>query len=176
MGACALLTAGAAGAQSSEPFGKAGEWQVAVERPNKLCKMFRYYGSSVDDHLEGVVVRYDAARDKAWLTWSTDGSTPFFKDGEIELHLNFVMGKSLDDSWGSRRFRHGRPDDTRFFVSAFDSAKDAQRLLRDLSDHDIIGIDLGPVMITALKLDAREATAMLRDCAGKLAAVSAAGN
>jgi hypothetical protein len=61
IGACALLTAGTVQAQVADKhYAKVGEWEIAVEPARNLCKMYRYYGSTVDDHLEGLTVRYDA--------------------------------------------------------------------------------------------------------------------
>ena len=175
VGVCALLAAGAAQAQDAEEhYAKVGAWEIAAEPARNLCKMYRYYGSSVDDHIEGLVVRYDATK-AVWLTWSTDGSTPFPGDGQIDLYLNFLTGKSINEKWGSRTFRHGKPEDTRYFASVFNGSKDSLRILRDLAENDLIGLYLGPTLMTALSLDATEATQALRDCSLKIAGRVPAG-
>lgn len=169
IGACALLAADAAQAQvGAEQSVKVGSWEVAAEPAQKQCKMYRYYGSAVDDHIEGLVVRYDAMTEAVSLTWSTDGSVPFPGDGQIGLHLSFFNGKSIDDSWGSRTFRHGKPDDTRYFVNGFDGPKNSPRILRDLARNELIGLYLGPVLMTALSLDASNATEALRKCSASI--------
>ena len=174
MGALALLGAGAAQAQGeAEQYAKVGEWEIAAESERKLCKMYRYYGSSVDDHMEGLTVRYDAAEDSVWLTWSPDGSTPFVKDGEIDLFLNLVRGQSLDESWGSRSFHQEKREGRHYFGHVFHGPKDSRRILRDLASNEIVSLDLGPVMMTALSLDAGGATEKLRECSLKIAADTA---
>jgi hypothetical protein len=172
-GVAAMMMAGSAQAQDSVPHATLGAWQVAAEPQRGLCKMSRYYGSTKDKHVEGLVIRYHAAKETAWLSWSTDAPTIFTSDGQIDLHLSFVTPKGIDDSWGSRTFRHGQPEDIRYFVNGFTGAKDSQRFLRDLAVNRLIGLDLGPVLLTALSLDAGPAVASLRECAAKVAAVSA---
>ena len=173
IGMCALLAGGAAHAQAAqEHYATVGTWEIASEPARTVCKMYRFYGSTVQDdnaHEEGLIVRYDAAKDSVWLTWSTTGKTPFFRDGEIDLLLSFLKDKSIDDSWGNQTFRHGKPKDTRYFAHAFTGAKESRRILRDLGSNKLIGLYLGPTLITALSLDATEATATLRECSLKVA-------
>ena len=169
-GLVALLTAGAAAAQEdSEHFAKVGAWEIATEPPQKLCKMYRFYGNKAGDHIEGLVIRYDAAREAVLLTWTTDQMAYLPAAGQLDLYLNFVTGKSIDESWGSRSFRYDKPADTYYFSHAFNGTKDSQRILRDLSKNGIIALDFGPTLLTALLLDASEATAALRECSSKLA-------
>lgn len=171
IGSLALLGAGAGQAQGEvEHHAKVGEWEIAAEPERRLCKMYRYYGSSVDDHIEGLTVRYDAAKESVWLTWSTNGSTPFVKDGAIDLFLNFVKGKSLNESWGSRSFYQEKSEDRHYFAHAFHGSKDSRRILRDLAGSELLGLDMGPVMMTALSLDAGEATEALRECSLNISA------
>jgi hypothetical protein len=170
LAAGALLAAGAAQAQAdSGHYATVGAWEIAVEPARNLCKMYRYFGSSVDQHTEGLVIRHDSVNDNAGLTWSTDGSTPFPMDGQIALFLDFVKGKSSNGSWGSRSFQHGKPGDTRYFATVFTGARDSQRFLRDVAGNGLIGLSLGPTLLTALSLDAAAATATLGECSAKLA-------
>ena len=171
IGSFALLGAGAAQAQGKiEHHVKVGEWEIAAEPERTLCKMYRYYGSSVDDHIEGLIVRYDAAKESGWLTWSTNGSTPFTEDEEIDLFLTFVKGKSLNEAWSARSFHQRKHEDTRYFAHGFHGSKESRRILRDFAESELIGLDLGPVMMTALSLDAAKATDALRECSLKIAA------
>ena len=166
------LAAGSAAAQAQateEHFATVGTWEIASEPARNLCKMYRFYGSTVNSDTEGLIVRYDAAKTSVWLTWSTTGKTPLFKDGEIDLLVSFFKGKGIDDSWGSQTFRHGKPDDTRYFAHTFTGPKDSQRILRDLASNKLIGLYLGPVLMTALSLDADAATESLRQCSIKIA-------
>jgi hypothetical protein len=170
IGVAAFSAAGTAQAEEIDGhFATAGGWEIAVEQGRNYCKMYRYFGSTVDTHAEGLVVRYDAGRESVLLTWSTTGTTIFPGDGQIDLLLSFFKGKTIDDSWGSQTFRHAKPDDTRYFNHAFSGPVASKRILRDLGTSKLVGLYLGPVLLTALSLDAAEATASLRQCSLKLA-------
>ena len=174
-GAAALLTATAVGAQGKmEHYAKVGAWQIEVEPARKLCKMYRVYGSSVDDHIEALFVRYDATNESVSLRWSTNKPIDLPADGQIEFELNFVKGKSLDQSWGSRTFRYGKPADTYYFDHSFNGAKGSQRILRDLSKNALLGLYFGSTMMTGLLLDAADATQALRECSAKAGGLVAA--
>jgi hypothetical protein len=165
----ALSAAGAAQAQDLDKHAATvGAWEIAVEEDRNLCKMYRYYGSTVDSSIEGLVVRYDAGKETVSLTWSTSAPTLFAYDGQIDLLLSFTKGQTINDTWGSRTFRHVKPDDTRYFNHVFSGPSASKRILRDLGTSKLIGLYLGPVLLTALSLDAAEATASLRDCSSKL--------
>lgn len=169
IGIVALSTAGTAQAQKSDGhFATVGTWEIAVEEDRNLCKMYRYYGSTVDASIEGLIVRYDAHKGNVFLTWSTSAPTLFPQDGQIDLLLSFTKGETINDTWGSQTFRHAKPDDTRYFDHAFRGPAASKRILRDLGTSKLIGLYLGPVLLTALSLDAAEATASLRDCSSKL--------
>ena len=170
IGVVALSAAGTARAQELDRhFATVGAWEIAVEEDRNLCKMYRYYGSTVDSSIEGLVVRYDVGKENVSLTWSTNAPTPFPYDGQIDLLLSFTKGETINDTWGSQTFRHAKSDDTRYFNRAFSGPGASKRILRDLGTSKLIGLYLGPVLLTALSLDAAEATASLRDCSLKLA-------
>jgi len=172
---CALLTAGEAQAQAgNRVYAAVGPWEIAAEPADKFCTMSRFYTTSQDGSTEGLAVRFDAAKETVWLRWSTTGSTPFFKDGEIDLFVNFFKDKSMDESWGSRTFRHGKLEDTRYFVNVFNGPAGTRRILRDLAGNKLIGLNLGPVLLTALSLDAGDATETLRRCSTEIAGLPAA--
>ena len=170
IGAAAFAATGTAQTQEMHGhFATVASWEIAVEEGRNFCKMYRYFGSTVDTHTEGLVVRYDAGKESVLLTWSTTGTTIFPGDGQIDLFLSFFKGKTIDDSWGSQAFRHAKPDNTRYFNHAFSGPVASKRILGDLSTSKLIGLYLGPVLLTALSLDAAEATASLRECSLKFA-------
>jgi hypothetical protein len=170
IGMCALVSGGAVQAQeANDHYATVGKWEIEADPRRKLCQMYRYYGSTKDDHLEGMIVRYDAAKESVGLTWSTNAPTLFPGDGEIDLLLSFFKEKSIDDSWGGQTFRHYKPEDTRYFASVFTGVKDSNRILRDLAVSELIGLYLGPTLMTALSLDAAGATETLRECTLKIA-------
>jgi hypothetical protein len=170
IGACAVLAGTAAQAQdTSVSYAHVGEWEIATETDRNLCKMYRFYGSTENDDLDGLVIRYDAPAEEVTLTWATTNIPYLPEKGELELYLNFVTGKEFDETWGGRKFRHITSEDTYYLSNVFKGPKESQRILRDLAEKEIIGFDLGPVMLSALFLEAAEATKSLRECSLKLA-------
>ena len=176
IGLCAVLTAGAAQAQDkSEHYATVGAWEVAIEPGQNLCKMYRFYGSSAGEGIEGLIVRYDAINEDLLLTWTTENLTYLPAKGDLEMHLNFVKGQNFDDAWGARDFHYEKPADTHYFTHQFAGGKESQRFLRDLGGKEILGLDLGAAMLTALFLEASEATETLRECSSKLVLQGAQG-
>jgi hypothetical protein len=167
IGVFAVLTAGAAQAQD-EHYAKAGEWEVAIEPERQLCKMYRFYGSSDGKGIEGLVVRYDARDEAISLTWTTENMTSFPEESDLDLHLEFVNGKKLNDTWGALAFHYRRPAETHYFSHRFTGTKQSQRFLRDLAGNEIIGFSVGPELLSALFLEASDATRLLRECSAKL--------
>jgi hypothetical protein len=171
VGFCAAALASQAQAQQgAKPYATAGEWEVAIEPGAQLCKMYRFYGSVSGKETEGLIVRYDASNEAVLLTWTTQKMALLpNQTGDLELFMNFVKGDKFDEKWGGLDFRFNKTDDTHYLTHRFTGARDAERFLRDLAENEIIGFDLGPVMMSALFLEAGEATRQLRECAVKVA-------
>jgi hypothetical protein len=145
IGVVALSAAGTAQAQKLDRhFASVGAWEIAVEEDRNLCKMYRYYGSTVDSSIEGLVVRYDAGKENVFLTWSTSAPTLFPYDGQIDLLLSFTKGQTINDTWGSQTFRHAKSDDTRYFNHAFSGPGASKRILRDPWQQQAYRIVPGP--------------------------------
>ena len=105
------------GGSVSEPYATVGAWEITPEPERKLCKMYRVLGSSVDNDKEGLFVRYDATKEDVWLTWTTDKEIAFSTDGQVDFSIEFVSGKSLNQSWGTRAFRYGKQAQTYYFFA-----------------------------------------------------------
>ena len=170
IGAYAMLSSVAVQAEApAATHAIVGAWDILTEPERKSCKMFRVYGSSEDSHVEGLFIRYDAAKEEVWLTWSTDAAIDLPPVGQSPLLLEFVKGKSLNGSWGDRLFQVRKPDATTYVSHSFKGAKNARRMLDHLATSDVFGLSLGTAVITGLSLDASGAVETLRNCSLEIA-------
>lgn len=164
-----LVPVAAQGEAGSDSHLEIGDWHIAAEPDRKLCKMYRVWGSSVDKHKEGLFFRYDAAKEDVWVTWTTDQVLDLPDGGQADLAVEFVRGKSLNQSWGVRTFGFKKHAETSLFSHTISGRKNASRMLRDLAVSNVFGLFSGPTLLTALALDASEAVARLRECSSKAA-------
>jgi hypothetical protein len=170
LGLAAALVSGVAQAKdANEHYAQAGAWEIAAEPARNLCKMFRYYGSTEGPDIEGLVVRYDAGSEAVSITWAT-GVFPYLPEtGDLDLFVNFIAGDEFDESWGSRSFHYRKDEETYYLSHEFAGPKESSRILRDLGGNEIVGFYLGPVLMSALFLEASDAVAALRECSLKIA-------
>ena len=165
IGACALLTAGAAQAEdASKTYAKVGGWEISAEPRSNRCVMQRFYRSKDGKKVEGLTVLYAADKEGVLLIWSNDWMTYLPAKGELDLGLAFRKGTSVDQSWGSRSLHYDKVGNDYLFTRAFTDAEEARRVLRDLAANEHIGLFLGPTLLTSIPLDASEAIKKLREC------------
>ena len=174
IGAYAVLSSVAVHADApGTTYANVGAWEISTEPERKLCKMFHVYGSSKDSHVEGLFIRYDAAKEEVWPTWTTDAAIDLPPVDQSQLPLEFVKGTSLNGSWGNRLFQVRKRDATTYVSHTFRGPKNARQVLDHLAASEVFGLSLGPAMITGRSLDASRAAEMLRKCSLETAAPSA---
>ncbi len=165
IGACALLTAGAARAEhGSEIYAEVGGWEISGEAPSNRCVMQRFYRSNDGKKVEGLTVLYAADKEAVFLVWSNDWMTYLPAKGDLKLGLAFRKGATVDRSWGSRSLHYDKVGNNYLFTRAFTDAEEARRVLGDMAASEHIGLFLGPTLLTSIPLNASEAIEKLREC------------
>lgn len=165
IGACALLTAGAAQSEGgSKTYAKVDGWEISAEPQSHRCIMQRFYRGKDGKGVEGLTILYAADKEGVLLIWSNDWMTYLPAKGELHLGLVFGRGTSVDQSWGSRSLHYDKVGNDYLFTRAFQGAEEARPILHDLATNEHIGLLLGPTLLTSIPLDASEAIEKLREC------------
>lgn len=159
-----LLSAGAAQGKEFQAYDKVGDWEI-VSQDGERCAMKRSYGSVVADQQQGLVVMYNAQRQRVSLGWASNKPKFLPAHGSLYLDLIFVKKSSSDESWGSQSFDYDKQPDTYFITHVFTGSAEAERILRDLASNEVISFFLGPTLMMGLPLDASAAVKKLRECA-----------
>jgi hypothetical protein len=168
VGVAALLWAGASQAERvSEPYAKAGYWEISTEN-HRECVMKRVYPGKTADDEEGLVIVYEPQTKAAVLGWALRKPRFPALTESLDLQLAFLNGSKLNESWESQPFRIARSGDTYSFIHLFKGPGEGDRFLRDLASHDTFALFLGPGLMTGLPLNASDAVAKLRECSSKI--------
>jgi hypothetical protein len=167
-GVTALLWASAVQAERvSEPYAKAGYWEITTEN-HRECAMKREYPGKTADDEEGLIIVYEPQTKAAVLGWAPRKPKFAAPTHALHLQLSFLKGKSLDESWGSQPFDIAKSGDTYSLIHLFKAPGEADRFLRDVASHDTFALFLGPGLMTGLPLNASDAVAKLRECSSKI--------
>lgn len=168
IGACALLSAGAAQAQSvSEPYATVSEWEITAAN-HGACMMQRSYLLKDNGDRQALIVFYDAQRKGTVLGWVTHKpKLPPLSDS-FDFGLSFSRkGSSLNETWGSQPFQIEKVGDEYRYSHVFKGSNDSDRFLRDFASSETIALWMGPTVMMARYLNASDAVQKLRECSSK---------
>lgn len=163
VGACALLSSVAVQAEASgSTYAKVGAWEISAEPPR--CIMQGFFVSKDGKQVDGITILYAADKEGVLLVWFNNWMTYLPAKGELDLGLVFGKVTSVDASWGSSKLRYEKVGNDYLFTRAFKDAQVADKVLRDFAESQVVGLTLGPTLLTSFKLDASVAIMKLREC------------
>jgi hypothetical protein len=163
IGACALLSSVAVQAEASgSTYAKVGAWEISAE-PSR-CIMQGFFGSKDGKKVDGLTLLYAADKQGVLLLWSNNWMTYLPTKGELDLGLVFGKGTSVDASWGSSKLRYEKVGNDYLFTRVFKDAGEAEKILRDFGESEVMGLTLGATLLTSFKLNASDAVTKLRHC------------
>jgi hypothetical protein len=165
VGACALLTAGAAQAEElDKTYANVGDWEISYRISSGRCIMQRFYSNKASNKIESLTVLYAPDKGAVSLTWTNDWMTDLPVVGDLDLGVAFKKGALIDRSWGSHKMHYDKIGKMYLFSFFIVDPVKAPRMLRDLAENDNFGLFRGPALITGLPLDASGAVESLREC------------
>lgn len=163
IGACAVSMSFAAQAEApSTPYAKVGPWEISAEAPR--CILQGFFGRKGDKKIDGLTILYAADNGGVLMVWSNNWMTHLPAKGELNVGLVFGKGASVDASWGSSNLGYEKVGNEYLFTRAFTDPAMAEKVLRDLSDSQVMGLTSGATLLKSFKLDASEAIKKLREC------------